>query len=80
MTRRRWLMASAAVAMALAATALPTGQLRHLAIPLIHDPSVSPSMAFMTVDEDEVLNRCAELSEQVLARSKVAVPGKWPIY
>src|SRR5262249_24744828 len=28
----------------------------------------------LTVDEDEVLNRCAELSDQVLARSKLAVP------
>ena len=53
MTRRRWLVAGAAVAVALVATALPTGRLRHLAIPLVHDPSVSPSMAFMAIDDDE---------------------------
>jgi hypothetical protein len=34
----------------------------------------------LTVDEDEILNRCAELGEQVLARGKLVVPGKWPIY
>jgi len=34
----------------------------------------------LTVDEDEILDRCAELGEQVLARSKIAVPGKWPIF
>jgi cytosine/adenosine deaminase-related metal-dependent hydrolase len=34
----------------------------------------------LTVDEDEILNRCAELGEQILARGKLAVPSKWPIY
>jgi 5-methylthioadenosine/S-adenosylhomocysteine deaminase len=33
----------------------------------------------LTVDENEVLERCQALSEQVLKRSKVEVPGKWPI-
>ena len=34
----------------------------------------------LTVDEDEILDRCAELGEQVLARGKLVVPSKWPIY
>ncbi len=34
----------------------------------------------LTVDEDEVLDRCAELGDQILARGKLVVPGKWPIY
>jgi len=34
----------------------------------------------LTVDEDEILNRCAELGEQLLARGKLSVPGRWPIY
>jgi 5-methylthioadenosine/S-adenosylhomocysteine deaminase len=33
-----------------------------------------------TVDEDEVLDRCQVLAEQILKRSGVSVPGKWPIY
>ena len=33
----------------------------------------------LTVDEDEILNRCAELGEQILIRGKLPVPGKWPI-
>jgi cytosine/adenosine deaminase-related metal-dependent hydrolase len=33
----------------------------------------------LTVDEDEVMDRCAILGEQVLARSGLQVPGKWPI-
>lgn len=34
----------------------------------------------LTVDEDEILNRCAELGEQILIRGNLPVPGKWPIY
>ena len=40
--RRRWRSASPAATVALAATALPTGRLRHLALPVVHDPSVPP--------------------------------------
>jgi cytosine/adenosine deaminase-related metal-dependent hydrolase len=32
------------------------------------------------VADREILDRCAELGEQMLARSKLVVPGKWPIY
>jgi 5-methylthioadenosine/S-adenosylhomocysteine deaminase len=34
----------------------------------------------LTIDEDEVLDRCQVLAEQILKRSGVSVPGKWPIY
>lgn len=51
MTRRRWRIVVAAGVMALAATALPLKRLRYLAMPLVHDPSVRPSMACMTLDE-----------------------------
>ena len=34
----------------------------------------------LTVNEDEVLDRCQELAEQILKRSGVAVPSKWPVY
>ena len=34
----------------------------------------------LTVDEDEVLDRCQMLAEQILKRRGVTVPGKWPIY
>jgi cytosine/adenosine deaminase-related metal-dependent hydrolase len=33
----------------------------------------------LTVDEDEILDRCAALGAQVLRRAGVEVPGKWPI-
>lgn len=33
----------------------------------------------LTVDEDEVMDRCAILGEQVLVRSGLKVPGKWPV-
>ncbi|MBM3358785.1 MAG: amidohydrolase [Betaproteobacteria bacterium] len=33
----------------------------------------------LTVDENEVMDRCADLGKQVLARSGLQVPGKWPI-
>jgi len=33
----------------------------------------------LTVDENEVMDRCAVLGEQVLARSGLTVPGKWPV-
>lgn len=34
----------------------------------------------LTVDEDAILNRCAELGEAILVRGKLPVPGKWPIH
>jgi len=33
----------------------------------------------LTVDEEEIMDRCAALGAQVLKRSGVEVPGKWPI-
>lgn len=51
MTLRRWRIVVAAGVMALAATALPLKRLRYLAMPLVHDPSVRPSMPCMTLDE-----------------------------
>ena len=33
----------------------------------------------LTVNEDEVLERCAVLGEQVLRRAGVEVPSKWPV-
>ncbi len=33
----------------------------------------------LTVDEDEVLDRCAALGVDILKRGKLEVPGKWPI-
>jgi ligand-binding sensor domain-containing protein len=51
--RRRWIVAAAAVTVALVVTALPTARLRHLAIPLIHDPSVASAATRMPIGEDE---------------------------
>lgn len=53
MTRRRVLIGCIAASLAIVVTALPTGQLRHLAMPIVHDPSTHPSMRCMTIDEDE---------------------------
>jgi 5-methylthioadenosine/S-adenosylhomocysteine deaminase len=33
----------------------------------------------LTVDENEVITRCMELSEKLLQRAGVGVPGRWPI-
>ena len=33
----------------------------------------------LTVDEDEVIGKCLELSERLLDRSGVSVPGRWPV-
>jgi 5-methylthioadenosine/S-adenosylhomocysteine deaminase len=33
----------------------------------------------LTVDEDEVIAKCMELSDKLLARSGVSVPSRWPI-
>lgn len=33
----------------------------------------------LTVDEDEIMDRCAVLGDKLLKRSGVQVPGKWPI-
>ncbi|HEY2748210.1 MAG TPA: hypothetical protein VGL86_26490 [Polyangia bacterium] len=54
MTRRRWRLAFAAVTVALAATALPTERLRHLALPVMHDPSVRDSSARLTIADGAV--------------------------
>jgi hypothetical protein len=34
----------------------------------------------LTVDEDEVIAHCLELSEKLLVRTGVTPPGRWPIY
>lgn len=33
----------------------------------------------LTVDEDEIMDRCAELGDKLLKRGNLQVPGKWPI-
>ena len=33
----------------------------------------------LTVDEDEVMDRCAVLGADILKRGGLKVPGKWPI-
>jgi 5-methylthioadenosine/S-adenosylhomocysteine deaminase len=34
----------------------------------------------LTVDENEVISRCMMLSEKLLERTGVNVPGRWPIF
>lgn len=34
----------------------------------------------LTVDEEKILDRCAELGEAILKRGNLSVPGKWPVY
>jgi len=34
----------------------------------------------LTVDEEKIMDRCAELGEAILKRGNLQVPGKWPIY
>jgi ligand-binding sensor domain-containing protein len=48
-TRRRWMLAAAGAICAVAVTALPTGQLRHLALPLIHDPTVRSTLGKLAI-------------------------------
>jgi 5-methylthioadenosine/S-adenosylhomocysteine deaminase len=33
----------------------------------------------LTVNEDEIIAHCMELSERLLKRTGVSVPGRWPI-
>lgn len=33
----------------------------------------------LTVDEDAIMDHCAELGEKILQRGKLPVPGRWPI-
>ena len=65
MTRGRWRLAVTAGVLALAATALPLRRLRYLAMPIVHDPSIRPSMACMTLDDGD--ERAAE---------RARVPGR----
>jgi ligand-binding sensor domain-containing protein len=53
-TRRRWRIALAAATVALAATALPTGRLRHLALPVVHDPSVRSDAARLDIADGAI--------------------------
>jgi ligand-binding sensor domain-containing protein len=50
--RRRWTLALAAVGFA-AVMAAPLSPLKHLAVPLIHDPSVAPTAARLTITDGE---------------------------
>ena len=34
----------------------------------------------LTVDEERIMDRCAELGEAILKRGNLQVPGKWPVY
>lgn len=67
MSRRRWRIAFAAATVALAATALPFGRLRHLALPLLHDPSVH-------ADEDARLAVGDPIVGEALERTRL--PGR----
>lgn len=62
MTRRRWRVVLAAATVALAATALPTGRLRHLALPVLHDPSARDSSARLAI-ADGVLGEATERTQ-----------------
>lgn len=66
MTRRRLILAAAAVGAALAATALPTARLTYLALPLARDPSVRAPVTPRTVEEGEAPAR----------RDATRVPGR----
>jgi len=49
--RRRWTLALAALGLFVAVMAAPTAQLRHLALPVIHDPSIpSPATRLAIAD------------------------------
>ncbi|MBI4608413.1 MAG: amidohydrolase [Candidatus Rokubacteria bacterium] len=45
----------------------------------VHGRLVMDERRVLTVDEGEVLDRCAALAERVLARSGVEVPSRWSI-
>ena len=61
---------------ALAATALPTGRLRHLALPVIHDPSVHPDAARIAARLDIADGAIGEATErtQLPARISAILP------
>ena len=63
MSRRRWRIAFAAATMALAATALPFGRLRHLALPLLHDPSVHADEGTRLAIGDPVVGEALERTQ-----------------
>ena len=41
---------------------------------------VMENRKILTVDEEKILDRCAELGEAILKRGNLKVPGKWPIF
>ena len=63
MSRRRWRIALAAATVALAATALPTGRLRHLALPLWHDPSVHADEGARLAIGDAIVGEATERTQ-----------------
>jgi ligand-binding sensor domain-containing protein len=68
---RRWTLALGAAAVALAVTAAPTGRLRHLAIPLGHDPSVQATTTRVDIrDGDDA----PDGSDRATERARV--PGR----
>ncbi|MGZ3408356.1 MAG: hypothetical protein ACXVAN_18025, partial [Polyangia bacterium] len=53
MSRRRLLLAAAGAICAVAVTALPTDRLRHLALPLVHDPSVRSTLPKLAIADGD---------------------------
>jgi 5-methylthioadenosine/S-adenosylhomocysteine deaminase len=45
----------------------------------IHGRLVMENRKVLTVNEDEIIGHCMELSEKLLARTGLSVPGRWPI-
>jgi outer membrane protein assembly factor BamB len=70
-TRRRWLVGGAAVACAIVATALPTGRLRHLALPLLHDPSVPANLTRIAISDG---NNAPDGSDRAIETTQL--PGR----
>ena len=70
---RRARLAFAAATVALAATALPTERLRHLALPVVHDPSVRPETARLAISD----GAAGDATERTLLPGRISaiLPG-----
>jgi 5-methylthioadenosine/S-adenosylhomocysteine deaminase len=53
---------------------------RHVETVYINGRLVMDDRKVLTVDENEVIAHCLELSERLLVRTGVQPPGRWPIY